>query len=102
MAYDDEPKGFSLIAMPAIRASRMPVVISRTVVWTAVCFATRKPRQQRGKIADVFGRILTGEADRVQSTAGAGLRGTLEQCFELGGRQGDQPVWFLVHGDIRQ
>jgi hypothetical protein len=38
----------------------------------------------------------------VQGPPRTGLRGTLEQRFELGGRQGDQPVWFLVHGDIRE
>src|SRR5690606_24039576 len=43
MGYGVGPKSFSLIAMPAIRASRTPVVISRTAVWTAVCFARRKP-----------------------------------------------------------
>jgi hypothetical protein len=31
------------MAMPAMSASRMPVVMSRTAVWTAVCFARRKP-----------------------------------------------------------
>ena len=30
MAYGDGPKSFSLMAMPAMRASRLPVVISRT------------------------------------------------------------------------
>jgi len=38
-AYGDGPKILSLMAMPAMRASRIPVVMMRTVVCTAVCFA---------------------------------------------------------------
>jgi hypothetical protein len=41
--YGAGPKSFRLAAMPAIRASRMAVVISRKAVWTAVCFAKRQP-----------------------------------------------------------
>ena len=80
----------------------MPVVISRTAVWTAVCFARRKPREQRAQVADVLGGILTVEANLVQGPPRTGLRGALQQSFKLGGRQGDQPVWLLLHGNIRR
>jgi hypothetical protein len=38
-----------------------------------------------------------------RSAARTRFRGTSEQCFEVGGRQGDQPVaiWFPVHGSNR-
>jgi hypothetical protein len=51
-------------------------------------------------IADIGG-VLAVEADLVQGTPRTGLRGALQQCFELGGRQGDQPVWVPAHGNIR-
>jgi hypothetical protein len=60
------------------------------------------PQRRRGRDIDVLRSILTVETNLMQSPPRTGLRGTLEQCFELGGRQGDQPVWFLVHGAIRQ
>jgi hypothetical protein len=52
--------------------------------------------------SSLLARALTVEGDLVQGTAGAGLRGTLEQDFELGGRQRDQPIWLLVHGNLRR
>jgi hypothetical protein len=55
-------------------------------------------------IADVLGGILAVEADLVQGPPRTGLRGTLEQRFELGGRERDQPsaIWLLVHGNFRR
>jgi hypothetical protein len=51
--YGAGPKSFRLAAMPAIRASRMAVVISRKAVWTAVCFAKRQPAssEQRSRMS---------------------------------------------------
>ena len=48
--------------------------------------------------------IVAVEANLVQGTTGAGLRGAFAKRLELDGRQGDHPVtnWFLVHGNIRR
>jgi len=53
-------------------------------------------------VSSLLARILAVEADLVQGTTGTGFRGTLEQGFELCGRERDQPVRVLVHGTIRR
>ena len=50
----------------------------------------------------VLGGILAIEADLMQGAPRAGLGRPLQQSFEFGRRQCEQPaaIWFLVHGDI--
>ena len=79
------------------------MVISRTAVWTAVCFARRNPASSERRSRMSLGGIQTVEADLVQGPPRTGLRGTFEQRFELGGRQGNQPaIWLLVHDSVRR
>jgi hypothetical protein len=53
-------------------------------------------------VSSLLAHVLAVEADLVQGAPRTGFRGTLEQRFELGGRERDQPVWLLVHGTIRR
>lgn len=79
----------------------MPAVISRRGLYRRL-FPEAEARWQRAMATDVLGGILTIEADLVQGPPCPNSRGALGHRVGLGCRQGDRPVWFLVHGNIRR